>query len=98
MRACKLSALIMWDLHLRKKKTGTAEFFLFVPDSWAAAIESPIPERENQHVGQPEQRARAQEFEGRFSVRWKCSDQQSHRRDQRERCNSIKDEPKGAIE
>ena len=67
-RACKLGALIVRDLHLREKKTGAAELLLLVPHGWPAAIESPIPERENQHVGQPEQCARAQKFERRFFV------------------------------
>src|SRR5437763_8409964 len=61
-RACELGALIVRDLHLWEKKTSAAEFFLFVPHRRTAAVQSPIPKREYDHVGQPEQRARAQKF------------------------------------
>ena len=49
--ASKLSPLVVRDLHLREKKTGAAEFVFFVALGRAAAIEPPIPEREDDDVG-----------------------------------------------
>jgi hypothetical protein len=50
-RTGKLSAFVMRDLHLRKNKAAAAEF---APYRWAAAVKTPIPKREHDHVCQPE--------------------------------------------
>ena len=42
------------DLHLREKKTAAPKFVAFAPQSWAAAIESPVPESEDEHIRQPQ--------------------------------------------
>src|SRR5947208_4378300 len=39
--AGKLLALVVWDLHLREKKAGAAEFLFFVALGCSAAIEPP---------------------------------------------------------
>src|SRR5205823_9073723 len=94
----ELHALVVRDLHLRKKKTSAAEFLFFVARRRTTAIEPPIPQREDEHISQPEQSARAQEFERRFFVRWKRPDQESDRSDQRERGNSIDEDAQCAVE
>src|SRR5205809_714095 len=52
--ACKLGAFVMRDLHLRKKEACTAEFVLLVAQGRSAAVQPPIPEREDDHICQPE--------------------------------------------
>src|SRR5207247_9978949 len=42
-RTCKLATLVMWDLHLREKKAGAAEFLLLVTHGGPTAVEPPIP-------------------------------------------------------
>src|SRR5205085_2794193 len=56
-RALELGPLIVWDLHLWEKKAGAAEFFSLVSQGGTAAIQPPIPEREHDHIGEPEQPA-----------------------------------------
>src|SRR6266511_6099925 len=53
-RTLKLGAFVMRNLHLRKKKTCAAEFVLLVAQGWSAAVQPPIPEREDDHIRQPE--------------------------------------------
>ena len=56
----------MRDLHLWKNKARAAEFVLFVTQGRSAAVQPPIPEREDNHIRQPEQSARAQQLERRL--------------------------------
>jgi hypothetical protein len=44
----------MRDLHLRKEKACAAELVLLVAQDRTAAVQAPIPKRENDHIGQPE--------------------------------------------
>ena len=46
----KSSAFILRNLHLRKKETVAAKFVVFLTFGWTAAVDSPIPEREDDHV------------------------------------------------
>ena len=53
------SALVFFDLHLRENETAAAEFRMLVALVRPAAIEPPIPLREDQNIGEPELGARA---------------------------------------
>jgi hypothetical protein len=61
MAAGKSRALGFLDLHLWEEKTAAAKFVPFAPQSWATAIESPVPKREDEHVREPEFAAGEQE-------------------------------------
>jgi len=94
----ELGTFVMGDLHLRKKKTGTAELLFLVTPGRAASIQPPIPEREDNHIGQPEQSARTQKFQRRFLVRWKSPNQKRHGSNQRQRGDSVDEKPERTIE
>src|SRR5262245_27683685 len=55
MPACtrKLRSLVMCNLHLWKKETLAAEFSLFLAQGWPAAIQTPVPQSEHDHIRQP---------------------------------------------
>src|SRR5206468_358832 len=50
VRTRKLRALVMRDLHLRKKEARAAEFLLLPAQGRSAAVQSPIPKRKDDHV------------------------------------------------
>src|SRR5947207_2519466 len=60
VRTGKLGPFVVRDLHLRKKETFAAKFLLVVTHGWSTAIQTPVPEGEDDHVREPEQSTRAQ--------------------------------------
>src|SRR5437763_14151714 len=88
----------MRDLHLREEETGAAELFFFVARSWAAPIQSPIPQRKNEHIGQPKQCAGPKKLERRFPVRRQGPDQEKNRADQRDRGDAVDENSQNTVE
>ena len=46
----KLAAFFVRNLHLRKQETVAAKFVVLLAFGWSAAVDSPIPEREDDHI------------------------------------------------
>ena len=66
--AFESAALGFLDLHLREDEAAAAEFAHLLAKPWPAAVQPPVPEREDEHVGNPELGAGRQELNRCFLV------------------------------
>ena len=55
----KSFSLAFFDLHLRKNETAATEFRMLVAHVRAAAVEPPIPKREDENIREPKRSTRA---------------------------------------
>src|SRR5205823_4396834 len=79
--ARKPSALAFLDLHLWKKKATTAKLTALLAERGPAAIEPPIPKREDKNIRDPKLGARQQQRKRCFLVRRQGRHQKNNRSD-----------------